>query len=76
MCADSISEMDVWSERLNFFSFSYGRWNLTFLLMISIEGQKNSKDYFETKLGKIIIENSTWHGKYLVYLNTEVPEIR
>lgn len=37
-----------------------------FSLMISIEGQKNSKDILETKLGKIIIETSTWYRKYSV----------
>lgn len=57
-CANSICEMDVWSERLSFFSFSYRQCHLMFSLMIVIEGQKNSKDFLETKLGKIIIETS------------------
>lgn len=62
MCADSISETDVWSERLSLhlFSFSYGQCHFIFSLMISIEGQKNSRNFFETKLGQIInIETST-----------------
>lgn len=68
--------MSIWSKGLSQ-DESYGQFQLMFSLVNSIEWQKNSNNFVETKLGGIInIGTSTWHRKYLMYLSTGFPEIR